>query len=182
MIHDDDLILEEIDEQSLEQMRKWRNMPELRRYFREWKDITVAKQIDWYNRTGNNSSPNDVHFQIMKHDGNIDNRVLVGYTGLLNIDFRIRSAEFSIYLGSGRGRGYGKRALVSLFNYGFRELNLHKIWCEVYDNNGSVHLYRKLGFRDEGVLRDNQFCEGKYIDSIRLSVLEDEWFSANGGR
>ncbi len=181
MIRNDDVVLEEIDEKNLDQMRQWRNMPEMRRYFREWRDITVAKQIDWYNKTGNNSSPNNVHFQIMKYDGNIDNRELIGYCGLLNIDFRIRSAEFSVYLGSGRGKGCGKKALLMLFDYGFKEINLHKIWCEVYDLNTAVEVYRKIGFVDEGILRDNQFCEGKYINSYRLSMLESEWKEKYGG-
>ena len=52
---------------------------------------------------------------------------------------------------------------------------MHKITAEVYEGNESIHLYRKLGLRDEGVLRDNSFCDGNYINSIMMSVLEDEW-------
>ena len=85
-------------------------------------------------------------------------------------------------MGDVRGKGLGGEALFLLFDYGFREMNLHKIWCEVYDSNASVNLYRRLGFQDDGVLRDNYFHGGKYGNSIMMSVLEDEWFAANVGR
>lgn len=62
-----------------------------------------------------------------------------------------------------------------MFDYGFKEMNLHKIWAEVYNNNRALGLYKSVGFKEDGVLRDNQFCEGKYINSYLLSILEDEW-------
>ena len=41
-------------------------------------------------------------------------------------------------------------------------------------------LYKKLGFKEEGVLRDNYFHEGKYGNSYMLSVLENEWLGIHG--
>lgn len=176
------VILEEIDFNNIEQLRLWRNDPSLRKYFREWKDITVDKQKIWYNNAGNNSNQNHVYFQIMERDkfalnkkSQINNRSLIGCCGLHYINWQLRSAEFGIFLGEGRGKGMGKESLCMLVDYGFKEMNLHKIWAEVYDNNNSIHLYHKIGFMDEGILRDNYFSEGKYGNSIVMSVLEQEW-------
>ena len=108
---------------------------------------------------------------------------MIWVCGLYYIDWRLRSAEFGIFLSKDTcGKGFGKEALFMLCDFGFREMNLHKICCEIYDLNSAVHLYHKLGFKDEGVLRDNYFCNGKYGNSTVMSVLEDEWFSANGGK
>lgn len=179
MIYGNKVNLDVIDPEDIEWMRIQRNLPEMRKYFREWKDISKDQQAKWYASRGNNSDPNHVYFKIM------DNMTgtLVGCCGLHYVDWRLRSAEFGIFLCKDvRGQGMGGEALALLFDYGFREMNLHKIWCEVYSNNASVNLYRRLGFKDDGILRDNYFHDGRYGDSIMMSVLEDEWFDAHGGR
>lgn len=179
------VILEEIDPENLEQLRQWRNDPNLRKYFREYKDITKDRQVEWYREKGNNTNIEHVYFQIMglpekldatyPEEQRIAKRYLIGCTGLHYIDFRARSAEFGIFLGTDRGTGRGKEALSMLCKYGFEELNLHKIWAEVYSGNDSINLYHKLGFKDEGLLRDAYFHEGKYGNSIMMGLLEDEW-------
>ena len=187
MLKGEKVYLCEVDPDSNEWLRTQRNEPEMRQYFREWKDITIDMQNRWYQSRGNNTDPNHVYFEIHSNNpsggGSLKPKELVGCTGLHYIDWVLRSAEFGIFLTKkAKGRGFGKEALQLLFDYGFREMNLHKIWCEVYDNNESIHLYRKLGFIDEGILRDNYFSDGKYRDSYRLSILEDEWFERTGGR
>lgn len=181
MLIGDRIILDAIDPEDIEWMRQQRNDPELRRYFREWKDISRDQQADWYRSRGNNSDPNHVYFKIMqKHEkkpGELwDRHKLIGCCGLHYIDWRLRSAEFGVFLDlKCRGKGMGKEAIHMLFDFGFKEMNLHKIWCEVYDNNAAIDFYRALGFVQEGVLRDSYFCEGKYGNSIVMSVLENEW-------
>lgn len=181
MLIGDKTILEEIDFENVEQLRCWRNEMDLRKYFREWKDITRDKQLQWYKDRGNNSNQQHVYFQIMAknvaldNDG-IKNRYLVGCCNLSYIDWRLKSAEFGIFLGKEfRNLGLGKEALKMMCDFGFKEMGLHKIWCEVFEGNTSIDLYRRLGFKDEGVLRDNWFHEGKYGNSYVLSVLENEW-------
>ena len=186
MIFKDGVVLSEIDPEDIEWMRNQRNDPSMRRYFREWKDISKEKQKEWYSEKGNNLNPNHVYFKI-EHNPTMGSAytggTLVGCCGLHYVDWRLRSAEFGVFLSKeSRGKGIGKKALELLFDFGFKEMNLHKIWAEVYDNNSSIELYRKLGFVDEGVLRDNYFCEGKYGNSIIMSVLENEWRSKYGDK
>jgi hypothetical protein len=173
------VVLDVIDPEDIEWMRQQRNNPEMRKHFREWKEISKAQQEWWYNNRGNNTNPNHVYFKILE----ADHMVLVGCLGLHYIDWRLGSAEFGIFLSKeARGKGIGKEALFMLCDYGFKEMNLHKIWCEVYSSNRSAILYRKLGFKDDGILRDSHFCDGKYGNSIMMSVLENEWFDLHGGK
>lgn len=196
MIRGEKVYLCEIDSSNIEWMRNQRNTPELRKYFREWKDISYSQQHKWYESRGNNSDPNHVYFEI--HDGSAKqskpkpradknsspNSSLVGCCGLHYVDWRLRSAEFGIFVSQeARGKGLGKEALTLLFDYGFREMNLHKIWAEVYDNNNALGLYTNaLGMKVDGKLRHSQFTNGEYIDSTLLSILEGEWFELHGGR
>lgn len=168
------VILEEIDPANVEQLRQWRNDPSIRKYFREWRDISKDKQDCWYKDRGNNINQSHIYFQIMERMDN--SNILAGSCGLHYIDWRLRSAEFGCFLAPEFiGQGLGKEALVLLFDYGFKECNFHKIWCEVYDNNTSINLYKKIGFKEEGILRDNYFHEGRYGNSTIMSILECEW-------
>ena len=78
------VILEEIDPENIEQMRQWRNDPGLRKYFREYKDISKDKQERWYQERGNNTNPSHVYFQIMSKSEaavekeKIEERYLIG--------------------------------------------------------------------------------------------------------
>ena len=76
-----------------------------------------------------------------------------------------------------RGKGFGSDALRQLCRYGFEYLNLNRIWCEVYSNNASLDMYRHIGFKDEGILRENYYSEGKYWDSHILSMLKRDYDS-----
>jgi len=179
------IILEEIDPKNIEQMRQWRNDPSLRKYFREFKDISVDKQLEWYKDRGNNRNDGHIYFQIMErrideqgHPISMD-RDLVGCTGLHYINWRLRSAEFSIFLAKSQGKGFGRDALRMMFDYGFRECNFDKIWGEVYDFNKALDLYKGLGMKEDGKIRHSQFTDGKYCDSVVLSVLQEEWFANN---
>ena len=44
-----------------------------------------------------------------------------------------------------RGKGIGSDALRTLMKYGYEEINLNKIWCEVFSNNDAIDIYRKIG-------------------------------------
>ena len=161
-----------VEESSLEQLRGWRNNPELRQYFREQREISSTMQQDWFNnRVVNNS--NQVDFEI--HDQ--ETGKLLGHCGLYYINWINRVAEFTVYIGDVeyRNGGYGSDALRTLFRYGFEQLNLNKIWCEVYSNNNALDIYRHLGFVDEGRLRQNYYTNGKFWDSFLLGLLRDEW-------
>lgn len=178
MLKGDKVVLDAIDPNDIEWMRKQRNDQELRKYFREWKDISKDQQNEWYKARGNNSDDSHVYFRIARHSGD-----LVGCCGLHYVDWRLRSAEFGVFVGLDfRGSGYGSEAIHLMFDYGFREMNLHKIYCEVYDNNKAIGVYKKIGFEEDGISRDSYFSNGKYGNSTMMSILEEEWFENNGGR
>ena len=171
MIEGKKVLLGPVDTTHLEQFRKWRNNPNLRKYFREYRERSDEMQRRWFEKI--TTDKNQVNFSIReKSTGS-----LIGHCGLYYIDWRNRTAEFGIYLGNKnlRGKGYGSEALRQLCRYGFNELNLNRIWCEVYSNNKSLDMYRHIGFVDEGILRQNYYCEGKYLDSYILSMLESEY-------
>jgi RimJ/RimL family protein N-acetyltransferase len=104
----------------------------------------------------------------------------VGTTGLYSHRDIYRSWEFRILIGhpEALGHGIGTDATRLVVDWGFKRLNAHRIWLGVNaENVGAVKCYEKVGFKREGVLRDEIFCGGKYVDAIRMSILESEWTS-----
>lgn len=166
-----------VNRESIEQLRTWRNNPELRKYFREHREISKEMQERWFTERVLNN-PCQVDFEI--HD--IDTGKLIGHCGLYYIDWINRNAEFTVYIGdmSYRNGGYGSDALRLLFEYGFSTLNLHRIWAEVYSNNGAIDIYRRLGFKDEGVKRQHHFETWQYLDCYMLGLLQNEWKELQG--
>lgn len=89
-----------------------------------------------------------------------------------------RQAELAIVIPNpvNRGKGYGREALTLLLDFGFGTLNLHKIHLKVFTRNEpAIALYRSLGFIEEGLLRDEVYRNGEYLDEMVMSLLDGEW-------
>ena len=70
-----------------------------------------------------------------------------------NIEFFNRvddEAEWGIVITSKmQNKGYGKESLKRSVEYGFNELNLKRIYLEVYANNPrAIHIYENCGFKE----------------------------------
>lgn len=99
----------------------------------------------------------------------------IGATAFLNIDVDQRLAELRKLIGepSMRGRGYAKAASRLWVGYGFHGLRLHKIYLNTLNTNvRNIQLNEDLGFRVEGILRDELLVDGKYYDVLRMAIRE----------
>jgi RimJ/RimL family protein N-acetyltransferase len=74
------------------------------------------------------------------------------------------------------GHGYATEAARALVAFGFTQLKVHRIWARcVADNAGSAHVLEKLGMRQEGRLRENEYYKGRWWDTLLFSMLDYEW-------
>jgi len=74
------------------------------------------------------------------------------------------------------GQGYMTEALRAMIRNGFENLGLNRMDAMVYINNHrSLRLVKKLGFKQEGLLRDYFFLDGKFYDHYLLALLRREW-------
>jgi len=73
------------------------------------------------------------------------------------------------------GRGYMPEAVRAMVRYGFATLRLHRIEANVDPANvASVRLLEKVGFRREGVLRENWLHDGEFTHSAIYGMLAGE--------
>ncbi|MCM2674492.1 GNAT family N-acetyltransferase [Alkalicoccobacillus plakortidis] len=73
------------------------------------------------------------------------------------------------------GKGYMTEALTELVRYGFDYYKLNRIEAKVEtQNQASQFLLKKLGFKQEGLLRSYEKSKGRYIDLAMFSVLKED--------
>jgi RimJ/RimL family protein N-acetyltransferase len=172
-----------VEKPHLEKIKEWRNAQ--MEILRQWKPLTDYNQEKWFQEIS--ESNNQVIFSIMIF--NKDNiKKFIGYCGLVNIDHINKKAELSFLVDPERTskRKIYKEDFISALKaiciYGFNQLNLNKIFTETFCfRKYHIEILKEYGFKEEGVLRENQYIKGEYCDSIVHSILKSEFFEKYGG-
>lgn len=164
-----------VEREHLRQLLDWRNNPEFRKHFREYRELSMAQQERWYEEKVLND-PTTLMFGICRISGG----ELLGSCGFVYINWTAKYADLSLYIGWNDAyideQGYAEESCRLLLCYAFEELGLNKVWSEVYVfDEKKKKLYDKLGFKVDGVLRENCFHAGEFRDSYILSILAREW-------
>jgi RimJ/RimL family protein N-acetyltransferase len=103
---------------------------------------------------------------------------LIGTVGFYEIEWANRVAWLGIGIGdrSRWGQGYGSEALALTLRYAFDELNLHRVQLTVLAyNERAIALYKRCGFRQEGVFREFGLRDGRRYDMYLYGLLSTEW-------
>ena len=106
----------------------------------------------------------------------------IGLVELMELNHIHRRGEFQIIIAPDRqGCGYASQATQLAVEYAFMMLNLYKLYLVVDVNNAkAIHVYEKIGFQHEGVLREEFFTSGKYHDALRMCMFQRDFFVAKG--
>ena len=175
MIKGEKVGLRAVEPSDLPLLQEWRNIERFRRNFREVRELNSVNQEQWFHKL--NQSTNDFMFTITRHSDDQP----IGACGLLYVNWFIRSADLSFYIGYEQqyidSYGFAEEAVHLLLRYGFDNLNLHKIWMELYafDSTKLDFFVKRFGFEVDGILRDNCFEDGRYWNSYMLSLLCDDY-------
>ncbi|KAI1174744.1 putative GNAT family acetyltransferase [Nemania sp. FL0916] len=88
-----------------------------------------------------------------------------------------RWTEISIdVLKKHQGNGYGGEAIRWSLWWAFQMAGLHRVQIQAFSfNAGATRLYERLGFKEEGRLRDHLWFAGAWHDGLIYGILEDEW-------
>lgn len=98
---------------------------------------------------------------------------------LPKVQLRELSAELGIAIGdkSYWRKGYGLSAMNEMLAWGFNELELNKIWLRVeVDNEKAIKSYKRIGYVEEGILRQDRYRNGRFVDRLRMSMLKSEFY------
>ncbi|MEB3214480.1 MAG: GNAT family protein, partial [Leptolyngbyaceae bacterium] len=158
-------------------MRNWRNTECIYKWCRQVGLIEPKSQERWFDSIqGNNAIQ---MFSV------VDNNCYVGVCGLTSIHWIHRSAELSYYIapeymGTLPGR-FGLKVFKTLIRYAFDGLGLNRVFGDSFEpNNVAIMNLCDLGLKQEGVLRESYYKDGKFINSVVQSMLRSEYEEVKG--
>ena len=178
MIKGKNVGLRAVEKEDLPFLRDWRNIVDFRKNFRESRELSLTDQEAWFDILQKTK-----HINYMFTIVDLDTQKPIGAAGLLYINWIIRSADFSFYIGD-ENKYIGndetsKEAAQLLIDYGFKNLNLNKIWMELYEfDSKKINFFtNEFNFKQDALLRDNCFEDGKYWNSQIISILRSESYN-----
>jgi len=135
--------------------------------------MSRAQERAWLTRSEADAS--QVTFAIVCNESH----ELIGTIGLGNIHPVHRTATAGCALRNGFwSKGYGSDALDLLLEYAFGTLNLRKINAGAWSfNTRSIALQKKVGFREEGILKAQRYRNGEYVDEVRLGLFKEDFYN-----
>lgn len=167
--------LRALEKEDLKFLRDWRNDTDFRKNFREVRELSLLDQEQWLD-----SLQKTKHINYMFIIEDLETKKPIGAAGILYINWIIRSGDFSFYIGeNGHYIGEDEKSIEAvklLIDYGFKNLNLNKIWMELYEfDKKKINFFQtNFDFKIDGKLRQNCFEDGQYWDSLIISKIKGE--------
>ncbi len=151
---------------------KWINDEETNRTLGFDIPVSLAKTQAWFQNTLTDNSK--INFAIV----DIETDKVIGMTGLIDIDYKNRKAEYYITIGEKEylGLRLPDEVVRLVFNYAFYQLGMNKVYGHTLGYNiKSQKAHERNGMIKEGILRSHKWKDGKFWDVVYYSVLKDEW-------
>ena len=163
------IILRTIRIQDAPRFVKWLSDPKVNKFIAR-KAVTYKEELKWIRSLP--KKKNEIHFAIDTIDG-----IHIGSLGLY-VEKRHKKGCFGIIIGDKRywNKSYGYHASKLILDYAFKKLKLNRVWLIAYSYNPrAIKLYKKLGFKKEGVGRKAINYKGKFYDQMYMGILRNEW-------
>ena len=170
--------LRPIEKEDIPRYVKWLADEETRSYLGQPLPFGLVQEEHWFEHNLQAGEEQAWAIDAQPMDMTIGPWDHIGSCGLQKINWRNRQGEVGIFIGAREywGWGYGTDAMRTLLNWGFHTLNLNRIYLRVFaDNPRAIRSYQKAGFVEEGRLRQDDFRNGVYRDTLLMSLLREEW-------
>ncbi len=130
----------------------------------------------------------DVQQQMLRNEGlqlviRVENRA-AGVIGLHRIDRFHKNTSIGYWLAEEfQGRGLMTRSCRALVDYVFEKMDLHRVEIRcAAQNRKSRAIPVRLGFREEGILRQSEWLYDHFVDLVVYGLLFGEWRKREGVR
>jgi len=176
MLKGKSVLLRPVKRSDIAYFLKWLNDPEVVQYLELYLPMTEMYEEKYIEELGTTRAKSDAPFVIEAIEG--ASTKPIGNCGLHEINSKDRRAIFGIGIGEKDywSKGYGTEATRLLVDYGFQQLNLHRISSSAFAfNERSIRFHEKIGFQKEGRLRQAIFKNGQYHDLMLFGILREEW-------
>ncbi|WP_343240437.1 GNAT family protein [Streptomyces sp. SID14515] len=141
-----------------------------------WMEDTYAQPVERV-RTWLTERPRNTYGDLLLGVETLADNTLIGLVTLHDAEPETGIAQLDVYLGEKAywGRGYATDAVRTICRHGFEDMRLHKITLTVVTENRSARkVYEKVGFVEEGRLRQVFRRDGRWYDKFTMGLLADE--------
>lgn len=149
----------------------WRNHPEVRRYMLTQHDISLDEHRRWFAKVSEDATRRLLIVE--------DAEEPIGYVHFSQVQ-KNGVADWGFYAKPESPKGVGQKIGTTALSYAFDDLQLHKVCGQALSfNMASIAFHRRLGFVQEGVLRDQCMIDGVRHDLVCFGLLQHEWQAWN---
>lgn len=166
----DTIELKTLTEKDVEIVQRLLNDPQIRQPTDRYAPAYKSRVNQWISSRGE-----DDEINLLIYSGENP----VGLINLFSIDdvFGLAEVGFGI-IPEHWGNGYASDGLRTLCSYAFEERGLHKVYGNAFATNaGSQRVMEKVGFQEEGILREEAIEDGRRVDMHRYGLLAEEWLA-----
>jgi len=169
------LTLSPIERSDLALIQSWRNSKKVLPYVREYRLLSLEHVEKWFE----DMILDDKFQMFMMHHQSIP----IGICGLTYINWQNRHADlhFAIYKDDKWiDDRYAPEFYKIIADYAFGDLNLNKMYVEVYENDHKkISFFESQHFKLDGRNRQHYYHKGEYLDSLIYSILKVEYLGEN---
>ena len=167
------VVLREQREEDAKFFAYWFNQPRIMfqcGFTEKTDEETEKKYINEYHQTDDCD-----WYTITTPDGNI-----IGETGLLRMFPAWHQTDLTIIIPDPekQHKGYGTEAVSMMLDLAFYRYQMNRVSIGVVGlNTEALEFYKKIGFKQEGVMEQGYYYDGEYSDFIMMRILRSEWLA-----
>jgi UDP-4-amino-4,6-dideoxy-N-acetyl-beta-L-altrosamine N-acetyltransferase len=156
-----------LTEEDLPMVLAWRNHPSVRSCMLTQHEISLEEHRNWFARVKEDKA--------RQHLIVLDGADPLGFVQF-NPVCQGGIADWGFYVRPDAPKGTGTKLGQAALLHGFNIFGLHKVCGQAIENNVvSIAFHQKLGFREEGRLREQQRIGDHYHTLVCFGLLVKEW-------
>lgn len=160
-------LMSEVD---LPMVLSWRNAPQVRKFMFDNAEIESSKHCEWFNRAVENPTR---RLLIVEVGG-----VPLGFVQFDGAEAGVVS-HWGFYARPDAKKGAGNIIGKTALDYAFAQIGLHKVCGLVLEfNEASIRMHQRLGFQQEGFLREQHRVKWLYQSVVQFGLFQQEWAAA----
>jgi len=169
-MHKAEVTIRKFKEEDIENKIRWINDDNNNEFLHYDLPLEYHKTLDWFHKNKDRTDRLDCVIEYQE--------IPVGIIGLLNIDKKNKKAEYYITLGEKeyKGKGIAYKASMVLLKHAFENLDLNKIYLYTeVENIIAQGLFNKIGFKKEGILKEDLIIDEKKKDRYIYATFKKDW-------
>jgi UDP-4-amino-4,6-dideoxy-N-acetyl-beta-L-altrosamine N-acetyltransferase len=163
----DACIVRALGEDDLPMVLAWRNHPAVRSYMLTQHEISLQEHRNWFERV----KQDNLSQQLIVFDG----AEPIGFVQFTPV-FKGGVTNWGFYARPDAAKGSGRKLGQVALAHAFKELGLHKVCGQAIESNAvSIAFHQKMGFTEEGRLRDQHRIGDNYHTLFCFGLLAKDW-------